>query len=72
VRKVVDERCPVTLVNGPDVPYQKDLPKHKKNPEIGTKKTTFAKTIYLDAEDAAGMTADEEVRSFCVMYSQPR
>ncbi len=52
----------MVLSNGPDAPFKKDIPKHKKNADIGMKQTVFAKTIYLDAEDAAGMTDGEEVR----------
>ncbi|KAJ3118016.1 hypothetical protein HK100_000696 [Physocladia obscura] len=42
-------------------PYTKDVPKHKKNPEIGTKKTTFSPELYLEFNDAKDLQVGEEV-----------
>ncbi|KAI9337989.1 tRNA synthetases class I, catalytic domain-containing protein [Obelidium mucronatum] len=41
--------------------YSKDMPKHKKNPEVGTKKTTFSTELYLEFNDAKDLTVGEEV-----------
>lgn len=37
------------------------MPKHKKNPDVGTKMTAFADTIYVEQEDAVTFAQDEEV-----------
>lgn len=37
------------------------MPKHKKNPEVGTKQTTFSSIIYIDQKDAKNFAQDEEV-----------
>jgi len=37
------------------------LPKHKKNPEVGEKKTVYTSTILLEQEDAASFEDQEEV-----------
>jgi len=37
------------------------LPKHKKNPEVGEKKTVYTSTILLEHEDAASFEDQEEV-----------
>ncbi|TPX41845.1 glutamate---tRNA ligase [Synchytrium endobioticum] len=52
------------LVKGdgaPEQPYSKDMPKHKKNPDVGVKQTVFSKTIYLEQVDAELMETGEEV-----------
>lgn len=41
-------------------PYSKTLPAHKKNPDAGTKETTFGPVIYVDQEDAASFDDNEE------------
>ncbi|KAG2176818.1 hypothetical protein INT44_007482 [Umbelopsis vinacea] len=38
-----------------------DRPKHKKNPELGSKKTTLSDHIILEQEDAASFELNEEV-----------
>ncbi|KAJ3055627.1 hypothetical protein HK097_009954 [Rhizophlyctis rosea] len=42
-------------------PHTKDMPKHKKNLEVGTKKTTFSGELYLEQEDAKDLEVNEEV-----------
>lgn len=37
------------------------MPKHKKNPDVGTKLTAYADTIFVEQEDAASFAVDEEV-----------
>ncbi|KAI9011069.1 tRNA synthetases class I, catalytic domain-containing protein [Gaertneriomyces semiglobifer] len=39
----------------------KEMPKHKKNPDVGNKQTTFSGELYLEQEDAKDLTVDEEV-----------
>lgn len=41
--------------------YTETLPAHKKNPDIGTKITTFGPVIYLEQEDARSFEDNEEV-----------
>ena len=52
---------PVTIRDGPSTPEIKTLPKHKKNPEVGEKKTVYTSTILLEQEDAASFEDQEEV-----------
>jgi glutamyl-tRNA synthetase len=48
-------------VNGaPSKPVVEDKLKHKKNPDLGMKKTTFSKTILLEQEDASSFELNEE------------
>ena len=51
----------VTIKDGPPAPEIKILPKHKKNPEVGEKKTVYTSTILLEQEDAASFEDQEEV-----------
>lgn len=46
----------------PAAPESRSLPKHKKNPDVGTKETIFADVIYVDQKDAQNFAQDEEVR----------
>ncbi|KAI9221030.1 tRNA synthetases class I, catalytic domain-containing protein [Blastocladiella britannica] len=52
---------PVALANGPAQVEFTDLPKHKKNPEVGTKRTAFAKHVLLSSTDLADAADGEEV-----------
>lgn len=51
----------VTIKSGPSTPEIKTLPKHKKNPEVGEKKTVYTSAIFLEQEDAASFENQEEV-----------
>ena len=42
-------------------PHEKTLPKHKKNPEVGTKITSYSSKLYLEFEDAKDLVEEEEV-----------
>lgn len=42
-------------------PHEKSLPKHKKNPDVGTKITVFSSNLYLEFEDAKDLVEGEEV-----------
>lgn len=52
---------PVTIKGGPSTPEVKTLPKHKKNPEVGEKKTVYTSTVFVEQEDAASFEDQEEV-----------
>jgi tRNA synthetases class I (E and Q), anti-codon binding domain len=39
------------------------LPKHKKNADVGEKKTVYTSNILIDQEDALSFDDNEEVRS---------
>jgi len=51
----------VTINGGPSTPEMKTLPRHKKNPEVGEKKTVFTSTILVEQEDATSFEDQEEV-----------
>ncbi|RHZ87485.1 hypothetical protein Glove_34g125 [Diversispora epigaea] len=51
----------VNIINGPENIYSKDLPKHKKNPDVGTKKTWYSSKILIDQEDAKTFDIEEEI-----------
>ena len=40
----------------------KTLPKHKKNPDVGEKKTVYSSSILIEQEDALSFEDNEEVR----------
>ena len=58
---------PVVIRDGPSAPEIKTLPKHKKNPEVGEKKTVYTSTIFLEQEDAASFEDQEEVNQLSLM-----
>jgi len=61
-------RVPVTINGGPSAPEVKSLPKHKKNTEIGEKKTIYSSAILLEQEDGASFDDNEEVSN--MLYVQ--
>ncbi|EKM55113.1 uncharacterized protein PHACADRAFT_173184 [Phanerochaete carnosa HHB-10118-sp] len=52
---------PITIAGGPAEPEIRSLPKHKKNPEVGEKKTIFSSNIIIEQEDAASFEDNEEI-----------
>ncbi|KAJ3797214.1 glutamate-tRNA ligase [Lentinula aff. detonsa] len=56
-----DKKVPVTIKGGPTAIEVKNLPKHKKNPDVGEKKTVYSSTILIDQEDAKSFEDQEEV-----------
>ncbi|KAF9265646.1 glutamate-tRNA ligase [Marasmius fiardii PR-910] len=56
-----DKKVRVTVKGGPTSPEVKTLPKHKKNPDVGEKKTVYTSTIIIDQEDAVSFDDQEEV-----------
>ncbi|KAJ1871924.1 glutamate--tRNA ligase [Coemansia sp. RSA 990] len=55
------ELVPATIVSGPAESYIKQVPKHKKNPELGTKQTVFSPLVFVDQADAATFAVNEEI-----------
>ncbi|KAL5828019.1 hypothetical protein ACOSQ3_019850 [Xanthoceras sorbifolium] len=72
-KKIIDPVCPrhtavieerrvlLILTNGPDEPFVRIIPRHKKYEGAGEKATTFTKRIWLDHDDAKSISVDEEV-----------
>ncbi|TFK76268.1 glutamate-tRNA ligase [Pluteus cervinus] len=58
---VTDKKVPVTIKGGPAAPEVKPLPKHKKNPDVGEKKTVYTSTILVEQEDAVSFEDQEEI-----------
>ena len=54
-------RVKTAILGGPDEPYVKELPKHKKNPDVGIKKTIYSSHILVEQEDAQTFETGEEV-----------
>jgi glutamyl-tRNA synthetase len=54
---------PVTIKGGPAQPEVKSVPKHKKNTDVGDKKTVYSSTILVEQEDAISFEDNEEVYS---------
>ncbi|KAI0006206.1 glutamate-tRNA ligase [Russula compacta] len=52
---------PVTIQGGPPEPVVKTLPKHKKNPDVGDKKTVYTSSIVIDQDDALSFEDNEEI-----------
>ncbi|KAK2966190.1 hypothetical protein RJ640_008756 [Escallonia rubra] len=72
-KKLIDPVCPrhtavleerrvlLTLVDGPDDPFVRIIPRHKKYERAGEKATTFTKRIWIDHADAQSISVDEEI-----------
>ncbi|KAM3299685.1 hypothetical protein ACQJBY_040939 [Aegilops geniculata] len=59
---VLKEKCVLlTLSNGPEEPFVRILPRHKKYEGAGKKATTFANRIWLEYADASVISVGEEV-----------
>ncbi|KAG6854706.1 hypothetical protein C0991_002418 [Blastosporella zonata] len=52
---------PVTIKGGPASPEIKAVPKHKKNADLGEKKTVYSSSILVEQEDAQSFEDQEEV-----------
>jgi glutamyl-tRNA synthetase len=52
---------PVIVKGGPSTAETKNLPKHKKNAEIGDKTTVFSSQLFVEQDDALSFDDDEEV-----------
>jgi len=51
----------VTLANGPEKPFVRSMPRHKKFEGAGYKCTTYTRNIWIDRADAVMISVDEEV-----------
>ncbi|XP_042385722.1 glutamate--tRNA ligase, cytoplasmic-like [Zingiber officinale] len=72
-KKIIDPVCPrhtavieeksviLILENGPEKPFVRIIPRHKKYEPAGQKATTYTKRIWLDHVDASSITEGEEV-----------
>ncbi|VAH21394.1 unnamed protein product [Triticum turgidum subsp. durum] len=56
-----DKSVPLILTNGPEVPFIRILPRHKKCKGAGNKAITFANRIWLEYADASAISVGEEV-----------
>lgn len=72
-KRIIDPICPrhtaviedghvmVTLTNGPETPFVRNIPRHKKFGGAGEKCTTYTKNILIDYSDAEIISVGEEV-----------
>ncbi|ORZ17920.1 tRNA synthetases class I, catalytic domain-domain-containing protein [Absidia repens] len=58
---VLKNQLAVCNVQGISAKEVKELPLHKKNPAVGTKKTNYSAKIALDQEDAQSLESGEEI-----------
>ncbi|KAJ7087738.1 glutamate-tRNA ligase [Mycena epipterygia] len=58
---VTEKMVPVTITGGPTNPEIKVLPKHKKNADVGEKKTVYTSAILVEQEDALSFEDQEEL-----------
>lgn len=70
-KKIIDPVCPrhtavidesrvlLTLTNGPENPFIRIVPRHKKYEGAGEKATTYTKRIWLDYDDAVSIEMEE-------------
>nr|XP_043609461.1 glutamate--tRNA ligase, cytoplasmic [Erigeron canadensis] len=58
---IVEDRVLLTLLDGPEKPFVRVIPKHKKYEGAGEKATTFTKTIWIEQVDAKAISPNEEV-----------
>ncbi|XP_052165907.1 glutamate--tRNA ligase, cytoplasmic-like [Oryza glaberrima] len=56
-----DQRVLFTLTNGPEEPFIRVLPRHKKYEGAGKKATTFTNKFWLESADASVISIGEEV-----------
>ncbi|KAF7818045.1 glutamate--tRNA ligase, cytoplasmic [Senna tora] len=72
-KKIIDPVCPrhtaviaerrvlLTLTDGPEKPFVRIIPRHKKYEGAGDKATTYTNRIWIDHADAVSISAGEEV-----------
>ncbi|KAI4349847.1 hypothetical protein L6164_010396 [Bauhinia variegata] len=72
-KKIIDPVCPrhtaviaerrvlLTLTDGPEKPFVRIIPRHKKYEGAGEKATTYTNRIWIDYADAEVLSAGEEV-----------
>ncbi|KAJ3300623.1 hypothetical protein HK104_009280 [Borealophlyctis nickersoniae] len=57
----LDKIVKVNVVGEDVQPHTKEMPKHKKNPDVGMKLTTFSGELYIEFDDAKDLEPKEEV-----------
>ncbi|KAJ4954577.1 hypothetical protein NE237_011360 [Protea cynaroides] len=72
-KKIIDPVCPrhtavveeqrvmLTLTDGPEKPFVRIIPRHKKYEGAGSKATTYTKRIWIDHADAVCVSQGEEI-----------
>ncbi|XP_041020754.1 glutamate--tRNA ligase, cytoplasmic [Juglans microcarpa x Juglans regia] len=72
-KKIIDPVCPrhtavieerrvlLILLDGPEEPFARIIPRHKKYEGAGEKCTTYSKRILIDHADAESISVDEEI-----------
>ncbi|KAJ4961096.1 hypothetical protein NE237_021006 [Protea cynaroides] len=58
---VVEQRVMLTLMDGPEKPFVRIIPRHKKYEGAGSKATTYTKRIWIDHADAVCVSQGEEI-----------
>ncbi|KAK4787962.1 hypothetical protein SAY86_019281 [Trapa natans] len=61
---IEERRILLTLTNGPEQPFVRIVPCHKKYERGGQKSTTYTKSIWIDYDYALCITPGEEVTVF--------
>lgn len=72
-KRIIDPVCPrhtavieerrvlLHLIDGPEMPFVRIIPRHKKYEGAGEKATTYTKKIWLEHVDAECISVDEEI-----------
>ncbi|PSS08412.1 Glutamate--tRNA ligase [Actinidia chinensis var. chinensis] len=72
-KKIIDPVCPrhtavieegsvlLTLIDGPEKPFVRIIPRHKKYEGAGEKATTYTRQIWIERADAESVSVDEEI-----------
>ena len=72
-KKIIDPVCPrhtavieeghvlLTLIDGPEKPFVRIIPRHKKYEGAGEKATTYMRQIWIERVDAESISVDEEI-----------
>ncbi|XP_057509745.1 glutamate--tRNA ligase, cytoplasmic-like [Actinidia eriantha] len=72
-KKIIDPVCPrhtavieeghvlLTLIDGPEKPFVRIIPRHKKYEGAGEKSTTYTRQIWIERVDAESISVDEEI-----------
>lgn len=55
-----EQMVTATILKGPDASYSEPKPRHPKTPAIGSKLTTYSRSILLDHADAASLATGEK------------
>ena len=50
----------------------RENPKHKKNPDVGTKETVYGPVVWIEEKDALSFGDNEEVRGFPAIFTSSK